>query len=143
MQDIPDQRTYVSTERHTKLTAEILVERIAIGIPRASATLRVTTQRGVWSAIPPINRRYRAGRMYLTKRLTGKFATDTLWAKVKSLRSNVASQIYSHKCGFNAPYHLERTNGEKVGYSLSDFVHKYGAPEYLTYDGAAVEMICR
>ena len=143
MQDIPDQRTYVSTERHTKLTAEILVERIAIGIPRASATLRVTTQRGVWSAILPISRRYRADRMYSTKRLNGKFATDTLWAKVKSLRSNVASQIYSHKCGFNAPYHLERANGEKVGYSLSDFVHKYGAPEYLTYDGAAVEMICR
>ena len=81
MQDIPDQQTYVSTERHIKLTAELLAERFAIGLPRASAMLRVTTQRGVRSAILPIGRRYRADSMYSTKRLNGKFATDTLWAK--------------------------------------------------------------
>ena len=52
----------------------------------------------------------------------------------------MASQIYSHKCGFNAPSRLERANGEKVRYSLSDFINEYGAPEHLTYDGAAVQM---
>jgi hypothetical protein len=61
------------------------------------------------------------------KCLKGRFATDTLWATTKSLNSNVATQIYTHKCGFNATHHLTRANEEQVGYSLSDFVHEYGA----------------
>ena len=69
-----------------------------------------------------------------------KFATDTIWAQSKTLRRNVASQIYSHKCGFNAVYHLESANGEKVGYSLSEFVSEYGALENLPLDGAAVQV---
>ena len=68
----------------------------------------------------------------------GKFATDTIWANSKTLRRNVASQIYSHKCGFNAAYHLEIANVENVGYILREFVSDYGAPEHLTFDGAAV-----
>jgi hypothetical protein len=78
--------------------------------------------------------------MFNIKRLKGRFATDTLWATTKSLNSNVATQIYTHKCGFNAKYHLTRANGEQVGYSLSNFVHEYGAPEHLTFDRAAVQV---
>ena len=52
----------------------------------------------------------------------------------------MATQIYSHKCGFNTAYHLERANGEQVGYSLNEFIDDYGAPEHLTYDGAAVQV---
>jgi hypothetical protein len=92
------------------------------------------------SAILPIGRRYKADRMFNVKRLTGKFATDTLWSTTKSLRSNVATQIYTHRCGFNAAYHLTRANGDQVGYSLLDFIHEYGAPEHLTFDGAAVQV---
>ena len=57
-----------------------------------------------------------------------------------SLRGNVASQMYSHKCGFNASYLIPRATFEHVGYSLNDFVRDYGAPEHLTYDGAAVQI---
>jgi hypothetical protein len=78
--------------------------------------------------------------MFNVKRLTGKFATDTLWSTTKSLRSNVETQIYTHKCGFNTAYHLTRASGDQVGYSLSDFIHEYGAPEHLTFDGAAVQV---
>ena len=119
------QRTYISTDRHSQLTAETLSENFMIGPGRAKATLDATIQRGTKSAILPIARRYRADRMFKVPRLHSKFATDTVWMKKKSLRSNIASQLYTHKCGFNAPYHMIKANGENVGNSLNDFVHDY------------------
>jgi hypothetical protein len=38
------------------------------------------------------------------------------------------------------PYHLSRANNEQVGHSLSNFIHEYGAPDHLTFDGAAVQV---
>ena len=93
-QDLPSRRTFVSMERHAKVSAELLADRFGIGPKRAQRTLRVTTQRGVRSAILPISRRYRADRVFGVKRLNGKFATDTAYGKIKSLRGNVGSQIY-------------------------------------------------
>ena len=61
--DTPGRRTFVSDERHMKVTAEMIAEKFSISIPRAQRTLRVTTQRGVRSAILPISRRYRADRI--------------------------------------------------------------------------------
>jgi hypothetical protein len=135
LEDAPARRTFVSTDRHSKITSDHIAERFGIGPERAKATLR-----GMRLAILPIGRRYRGDRMFDVKRLRGKFATDTLWATTKSLNSNVATQIYTHKCGFNAAYHLTRANGEQVEYSLSSFIHEYGAPDHLTFDGAAVHV---
>ena len=140
LEDLPTRQTYTSTERHAKISAEVLADRFAIGIERAKHTLQATLQRGVRSAILPIGRRYRADRQFRVKRLNGKFATDTLWSKTKSLRGNVATQIYSNKNGFSSAYHMTKANNENVGYSLQSFVSDYGAPEYLTYDGAAVQV---
>ena len=137
LEDIPTRQTYTSTERHIKMSAEVLADRFGIGLERARQTLRATTQRGTRSALLPISRRYRADRQFGVKRLDGKFATDTIWAKNKTLRGNVASQIYSHKCGFNTAYHLVSASGDNIGYSLSNFVSDYGAPKHLTYDGAS------
>ena len=119
LEDIPTIQTYTSTERHVKISAELLADRFGIGLERARQTLKSTTQRGTRSALLPITRRYRADRKFGVRRLNGKFSTDTIWAKSKTLRRNVASQIYSHKCGFNAAYHFECANVENVGYSLS------------------------
>ena len=124
--DVNPPRTYVSTYRHSKITANVLAERFCIGPNRAYATLRATAQRGVRSAILPLARRYKADCMYNIKSLSGDFATDTLWAKHKSLNSNVATQLYSHKCGFHVPYHLQKATGETVGFTLSSFIHDYG-----------------
>ena len=140
LEDIPRARTYVSNERHNKITADRLSDIFCIGLERAKQTLQVTRQRGTRSAILPIGRRYRADLMYDVKRLNGKFATDTLWGKVNSIRNNKASQIYSHKCGFKAVYHMKTANNENVGQSLKDFIFDYGSPSHLTYDGAAVQV---
>lgn len=54
--EIPARRTFVSDKRHIKATAEALSDKFGISVPRAQRTLRVTTQRGVQSAILPISR---------------------------------------------------------------------------------------
>jgi hypothetical protein len=137
--DVPSRRTFVSTERHEKVSAELLADRFGIGPKRAQRTMRVTTQRGVRSAILPISRRYRADRVFGVKRLAGKFATDTAYGKLKSLRGNVGSQIYSHKCGFKASYPMLKVDGNTVGDTLTQFISDFGAPAHLTFDGASVQ----
>ncbi|KAI2500086.1 Reverse transcriptase (RNA-dependent DNA polymerase) [Fragilaria crotonensis] len=137
--DVPSRRTFVSTERHEKVSAELLADRFGIGPKRAQRTMRVTTQRGVRSAILPISRRYRADRVFGVKRLAGKFATDTAYGKLKSLRGNVGSQIYSHKCGFKASYPMLKVDGNTVGDTLTQFIGDFGAPAHLTFDGASVQ----
>ena len=91
LEDIPTRQTYTSTERHIKMSAKVLANRFRIGLERAIQTLRVTTQRGIRSALLPISRRYRADRQFGVKRLNVKFVPDTIWAKSKTLRGDVAS----------------------------------------------------
>ena len=67
--------------------------------------------------------------------LDGKFATDTLWSKSRSIAGNIASQLYTHNNGSAAPYHLHEANGDTVGYSLSSFLHDNREPSHLTFDG--------
>jgi PAS domain-containing protein len=140
LEDVPTRQTYTSTERHLQTSAEVLADRFAIGLQRAKDTIRATHQRSTRSAILPISRRYRADRRFAVKRLSGKFATDTLWAKCKSLNGNVAAQIYSNKCRFNKVYPMDKANNQKVGESLKFFINDFGAADELTYDGAAVQV---
>jgi hypothetical protein len=126
---MPACRTFVSDEWHVKVTAEALADKFGICLPRAQSTLRVTTQRGIRSAILPISRRYRADWIFSVKQLNGKFATDTAYGKVKSLRGNFGSQLYSHKCRFKACYPLQKIDGNNVGDTLTQFISNYGVPE--------------
>ena len=137
--DTPARRTFVSNERHVKVSAELIAERFGISPIRAQRTLRVTTQRGVRSAILPITRRYRADRVFGVKRLNGKFATDTAYGKVRSLRGNIGCQLYSHKCGFKACYPIQKIDGNHVGDALTQFISDFGVPQHLTFDGASVQ----
>jgi hypothetical protein len=133
-------RTFVSTGRHSRVSADQLAERFLISTERAKATMRATTQRGIRSAILPLARRYRADRYLELKRLKGKFSTDALFGPCRSLNGNVATQLFHHKCGFNAPYHLRNVGGEETGNALQDMIHEYGAPDHLTFDGASSQL---
>ena len=121
-----------------KLTPRVLAERFAIGPKFARATLKATRQSGTRSGILPLGRQYKADLRYQLNHLSGKFATDTFYAKQKSLTGNTCTQLFSHKCGFNAPYHMVQANGDSVGSALADFIHEFGIPENLTFDGAMV-----
>ena len=93
----------------------------------------------VWflrSAIMPLSRRYRSDRMYNIKRLHGRFATPgTFFADMKSINGNTCCQIYSHKVGFATCYPLHNVKEDSLGQTLHDFVHNFGAPHHLTFDG--------
>ena len=134
-EDVPSRRTFVSTERHNRLSAESIADLWCIGIKRARNTINTTTQRGIRSAILPLSRRYRSDRRYNMKRLNGRFATDTLYAEVKSLHQNTCAQLYSHKVGFSACYPMRNATGDELGYSLQDFCNDFGVPEHLKSDG--------
>jgi hypothetical protein len=87
--DVEPRKTFRSNERHSMISSEQLSERWAIGLNQAKQTIRVTTQRGMRSAILPLSCRYRTDRMYHQKKLRGpKFYTDTLFGRCKSLSKN-------------------------------------------------------
>src|SRR6056300_2119734 len=138
--EIPTCKTFESSERHPRVTPEMLSERWGISAERARATLRATLQRGTRSAILPLARRYRAARMLERPILKGKFSTDTAYFKCKSIRGNIVSQIYFHKCGFYANYNLPKTDDANVGPTLLQFISEFGIPKNLTMDGAAVQI---
>ena len=71
LQDVPAARTFESKERHMSVTPEDLSERWSIGLGQARETLKRTTQRIVRSAVMPLNRRYRADRIFGKRRLRG------------------------------------------------------------------------
>ena len=73
-------------------------------------------------------------------RLKGKFSTDTAYFKHRSLKGNIASQVYFHKCGFYAVYHVPKVNDQHIGPTLPRFISDFGIPEHLTMDGAAVQV---
>ena len=133
--EYPVCRTFVSTERHKKLDANMLADLWGIGLKRAKMTLEATTQMGTCSAILPLSQRYRADNIYGLKVLRGKFDTDSLFPEKKLLNGHVCSQIYSHKCGFAACYPIDSPDGDSIGYTLRDFCHDFGKPEHLTFDG--------
>ena len=137
--DVPVRRTFESSKRHPRASAEELSERWGISVERARATLNATLQRSTRSTILPLARRYRADRMYDRPRLSGKFSTDTAYFKCKSIRGKTAFQVYFHKCGFYKTYHIERVNDAQIGPTLPRFISDFGIPEKLTMDGAAVQ----
>ena len=121
-EDIPARRSFISNDRHKKLTAESISELWGIGNSRAMATIDAS-------------RRYRADRQYNLKQLDGDFSTDSLYAEVKSLLGNKYAQIYSMRNGFSAIYPIEDLSGDTIGYTLKDFSHDFGIPERLKLDG--------
>lgn len=138
--DVPARRTFISHERHRSTTAMNLAEAWGIGIKRAKDTMMATTQRGTRSAILPLSRRYRADMRYNVKTIEGKYATDTLWSEVRSLHQNVCAQVYTNKNGFTVCYPMAKATGDTIGDTLSDFIHDFGVPEHLTFDGAQAQV---
>ena len=132
--DVPLRRTFVSNERHTAVTAAELSERWCIGLAQATNTIRITTQRGTRSAILPLSRRYRADRVFERPLLRGQFSTDTVDGKCKSIDGNRYAQLFATKELFTAVYPMETKS--MAGEGLRQFIHEYGRPEHLTFDGS-------
>jgi hypothetical protein len=131
--DLPNSRGFQSAKRHSSQTPEELSNLWHIGLETAKRTLKVTTNRGVRSAVLPLARRYRTDLFYRKKHLHGKFYTDTVYGRHKSLNGNTCAQIFVNKSLFVVAYHMD--SKAKAGEALKQFIQEYGVPEELTFDG--------
>lgn len=132
--DVPEKRTFLSGERHSVVSTEVLSHRWGIGKQIAEKTLRVTTQRGVRSAIMPLSRRYRQDLIYRTPRLDGKWYTDTMMAHTPSFSGNTCAQVFANEWFFVETYPMESKS--LAGMALKQFIRDYGVPQHLTFDGS-------
>jgi hypothetical protein len=133
-QDVPRTKTCQSKGRHSSVSPEDLSERWQIGLEQSKETLKRTTQRVVRSAVMPLARRYRADRMFQTKRLAGMWASDTMDGRVKSLDGNRYAQVFSNGGFFAEVYPMARK--VDAGIALKTFIMELGVPESLTIDGS-------
>ena len=132
--DSKELHTFESSERHTDVSPQDLSERWNISIQQATATLKKTTQRFIRSAVLPLARRYRADRMFKRKTLDGKWATDTMDGRCKSLDGNRYTQVFTNDKYFSKIYPMDSKG--KAGDALRIFCEEFGVPQTLTFDGS-------
>ena len=132
--DVPLMKSFQSTERHTDVSPESLSERWNINIATAINTLKRTTQKFLRSAVLPLSRRYRADRVFYRKTLSGKWSTDTMDGRVKSLAGNRYAQVFANYAYFARIYPMD--SKKKAGDALRLFCQEFGIPEDLTFDGS-------
>jgi hypothetical protein len=132
--DVSRPNVFMSTNRHTDVSAEDLSERWCISYKTAKETLKKTTQKFIRSALLPLSRRYRADRMFHKKSLSGAWSCDTLDGRTMSLDGNRYAQVFANKSYFAKIYHMDSKG--KVGDALRVFCREFGVPESLTFDGS-------
>ena len=110
-------------------------ELLGVGTKRTKATILETPQNVTRSAIIPLSPSFCSDRMYNLKPLQGRFATDTCYADINSLCGNTCCQVYSHIVGFFDCYPKLNARGDSLRETLDDFVHYFGLPDHLTFDG--------
>ena len=122
----------VTDTRHSKATPEHLSKIWNIGLETAKRTLKVTTQRGIRTAIHPLHRRYRVDHLNLNqRRLRDQFYMDHLTSKTKSLNGNVGAWVITNG-SFTEVYPVDHRN--KVAEALTDFAQDVGIPTDLRCD---------
>ena len=133
--DVKDLPTFQSKGRHTDTSPADLSERWHISLTQATQTLKRTTQKFMRSAALPLSRRYRSDKMFSHKTLTGKWSTDTMHGRVKSLDGNKYAQVISNTNYFAKIYPMDTKS--KAGEALKEFCREFGIPQHLTFDGAS------
>ena len=120
--DVEERRTFASKERHPAvITKETLSVQWNIGLVQAQQTLKVTTQRGVRSAILSLSRQCCTDRMYNAKKPRGQeFYTDSSFGRVKSISNNTCAQIFANKSYFVKAYPMEKKI--QAGQALRQFI---------------------
>ena len=119
-------------ERHSSVAPENLSRKWHIGIDTAKRALQVTTQRGIWTALHPLHRRYRVDHLHLNRRrLNELWFTDTLFSKVISIQGNTCAQVFTNG-NFTTVHPL--ISKARVGQALTEFVDDVGIPDMLLSD---------
>ena len=124
----------ISNDRHSAATPEDLARLWNIGLQTAKDMVRVTTQKGIRTAIHPMTRRVRVDHLHLHReRLRGTWYADTLLSKVKSKNGNTCANVYTQGKFTRV---VPMTSRKDAGKSLVDFTDDVGIPERLITDYA-------
>ena len=132
--DVKEIPTFQSEGRHTDTSPEDLSQRWHISVAQAAKTLKRTTQKFLRSAVLPLSRRYRSDRMFDHKTLSGRWSTDTMDGRTKSLDGNKYAQVFSNDSYFAKIYPMDTKS--KAGSALREFCREFGIPQSLTFDGS-------
>jgi hypothetical protein len=99
-----ERRVFVMSlvDKESVVTKEVLARRWGISLDTAHRTLRATTQREVRAFLNPTDGRFSTRLPHLAFPMLRdrKMYTDTLFAKVKSIRSNVCAQDWTDGNGY-------------------------------------------
>jgi len=124
----------VSDQRHSVVSAEELAKKWRIGINTAKLTLKATTQFGLCHALHPIHRCYRTDHMLLRYNcFNTTLYSDTLFAKVKSLKGNKCAQLFCSE-GYIPAYPM--ASKSEAGVALQEFIEDVG----MVCDGAGEQV---
>ena len=126
--------------RHSEITPKELARKWRIGLQAAKDTLKVTTQHGIRHAIHPLKRRYRTDHMSLSyRRLNTRMYSDTLFAKVTSLKGNTCAQVFTTSdIGFIRVHPMNSKS--HAGEALQSLAEDVGIPGEIVVDGAAEQV---
>ena len=133
LDDVPTRRTFVSQERHLGVSAQGISDCWCNGLKQAENTINSTTQLATQSATMPLSQRYHADCVFENPLLLGQFYTDTMDGRCKSLDGDRFAQVFATKELFAVVNPMQSKS--MAGEGLCQFVHYYGRPEAITFDG--------
>jgi hypothetical protein len=122
------------------VTTESLAQKWQIGLDKAQAMLRATTQTGLQMVMNPLARRYTTRLLHLQYPVVKKtLYSDTMFAKnTKSLRQHTCAQVFKDGIGFNHAYPMKKKSEARD--QLEKLLRKHQTiPEMIVTDGAAEE----
>ena len=124
---------FQSTGIHTDTSPEDLSQRWHIRVYQDIKTLKRTTHKFLRSAILPLSQRYWSDQMFDQKTLAGKWSTNTIDRRGKTISGNRYAQMFAYDKYFAKPYPMDKKG--KAGDALKELCRNVGVPEHLTYDG--------
>ena len=81
-------KSFSSKEYYLVVSTESIADRWHVGMSNAKQTYKVTTMKGIKSAILPLSWRFRANRHFNRSTLKGKWYNNYIFGRTKSLDSN-------------------------------------------------------
>ena len=66
---------------------------------------------------------------------SSRYADGRTSIEIITINQHKYAQVITHKCGFSAVYPINNMTGDSIGQSLIDFIHDFGIPRHLTFDG--------
>jgi hypothetical protein len=128
---------------HPLVTTESPAEKWQIGLDKAQAMLRATTQTGLWTVINPFARRYMMRLQHLWYPVVKKtLYLDMMFAwKTKSLRQHTCAQVFTDGVGFTYTYPVKKKS--EAGDRLEKLFRTLQTiPEAIVTGGASKKIIC-